>query len=193
MSRDEFSLPTVSGAEETPGLGGPALPQQAAEGISLRSRVMEPINDVLFDPAPEAEWARPQLRKQLAAPPDNPERAFLEHLIGIGKHGPGRRPFPGDAGSTPAGRPVDHGTQDRGMTKRVMSVVRSRLLLTAFSRSKNSRKEEPPGLKPLHAVSAATGLELEMAALQSWILCSSPPDEWGHEGTLSEETIKRRK
>ncbi|PTT59376.1 hypothetical protein [Arthrobacter sp. HMWF013] len=82
MSRDEFSLPTITGAEENPGLGGPALPQQAAEGISLRSCVMEPIKNVLFDPDPKGEWR--------------------------------------------------------------MSVLRSRPLLTAFSRSRNSRKDESP-------------------------------------------------
>jgi hypothetical protein len=137
MSRDEFSLPTVTGAEETPGLGGLALPQQAAEGISLRTQVIEPINDVLFDLDPGGEGARSPLRRR--APPDNPERAFLEHLIAIAKHGP-RRPLAGGAGTAPAGLPVDRGTRDRGTTKRVMSV----LLTGGFfaPRSRNERARE---------------------------------------------------
>ncbi|MDQ0925675.1 hypothetical protein QF038_004183 [Pseudarthrobacter sp. W1I19] len=89
MSRDEFSLPAVTGAEDTPGLGGPDSPPQAAEGTSLRSQVMELINDVLSDPEPDSEWARSQLRTLLASHPDNPERALLEHLIGRGSTAPG--------------------------------------------------------------------------------------------------------
>ena len=53
MSRDESSLPAVTGAEESPGPGGPALPPQAANDTSLRAQVMELIDDVLSDPDPD--------------------------------------------------------------------------------------------------------------------------------------------
>ena len=182
MSRDEFSLPAVTGAEDTPGLGGPAFPPQAVGGSSLRSQVMELINDVLSDPAPETEWARRQLRTLLASYPDNPERAFLEHLMGTRKQGAGQRLPVGGAGSASAERPVEQGAQDSGMTKRIKSVLGSRLLLTAFQPVHRLPEGGVAGVEALtrfvssdgadadtwfrEAESVGLGVELEIAALQ---------------------------
>ncbi|SEP85432.1 EAL domain-containing protein [Arthrobacter sp. OV608] len=182
MSRDEFALPAFTGAEEMPGLGGPDSTPQAAENISLRSQVMELIDDVLSDPDPAGEWARVQLRKLLASYPDNPERAFLEHLIGTRKHGTGQQSLPGGAGRAPAGRLVIHGTQDPGMTKRIESVLGSRLLLTAFQPIHELTEGRVAGVEALtrfvssdgadadiwfrEADAVGLGLELEIAALQ---------------------------
>ncbi|MGN7150708.1 EAL domain-containing protein [Arthrobacter sp. SAFR-179] len=142
---------------------------------------MELINDVLSDPAPETEWARSQLRTLLASYPDNPERAFLEHLIGTRKQAGQRLPVNGE-GSTPAGRPVAQGAQDSGATKRIKSVLGSRLLLTAFQPVHRLPEGGVAGVEALtrfvssdgadadtwfrEAESVGLGVELEIAALQ---------------------------
>ena len=80
MSKDEpeFFPPAGAGPEASPEPGRPASPQR---GVTLHEQVMEVINDVLADPCPERGWAQRQLRELLAAHPDEPERALLEHLI----------------------------------------------------------------------------------------------------------------
>lgn len=83
MSTDESSLPAASGAEPSPAPGGDDSPPQDVDGLTLRGQVLELINDVLTDPDPEGEWARAQLRNLLAANPDEPERALLQHLITV--------------------------------------------------------------------------------------------------------------
>lgn len=60
----------------------------------MGKQVMELTKDVLNDPDPAGEWARSQLRKQLASHPDDPERAFLEHLIGTRKLAMEQHPLP---------------------------------------------------------------------------------------------------
>ena len=83
MSRDESSLPAATGAVPGPEPGGQDSPPQGVEGPTLRRQVLGLINDVLTDTAPEGEWARTQLRRLLAANPNEPERALLQHLITV--------------------------------------------------------------------------------------------------------------
>jgi EAL domain-containing protein (putative c-di-GMP-specific phosphodiesterase class I) len=98
--------------------------------------VLELIIDVLADPDPEGEWARSQLRAHLAAHPDEPEQALLEHLMATRKlAGPKDQP-PGPAGpvvpeqsSDPAHQPV---AQAGGIRKRIQTVLGNGLLLTAL-------------------------------------------------------------
>lgn len=54
------------------GAGGPDSPPHDVEGMTLRCQVMELINDILTDTAPERECARTQLRDLLAAHPHEP-------------------------------------------------------------------------------------------------------------------------
>lgn len=182
MSRDEFTLLSVTGAGETAGPGGPALPQQAAKDGSLRDQVMELINDVLTDPDPKAEWARVQLRKHLASHPDNPERAFLEHLAGTRKQGARQQPRPEGVDGTTAGPLDERSAPDTGLTKRIESVLGSRLLLTAFQPIHELPERRVAGVEALtrfvssdgsdaatwfrEAEAVGLGTELEIAALQ---------------------------
>lgn len=83
MSRDEPFPPAVAGADQEPEPGGPDSPPQVVDGMTLRRQVLELINDVLTDTAPEGEWARTQLRDLQAANPDEPERALLQHLMAV--------------------------------------------------------------------------------------------------------------
>lgn len=182
MSRDEALRPAVTGAEETPGLGGPALPPEEAEGTSLRAQVTELINDVLSDPDPDGEWVRSQLRKHLAANPDDPERAFLEHLVETRKQATRPHALPGSGeGSVPA-LPDEPAAHDAGRTKRIESVLGSRLLLTAFQPIHELPEGRVSGVEALtrfvssdgasadtwfqEAEAVGLGTELEIAALQ---------------------------
>lgn len=139
MSKDESSLPAVTGAEQSSEPGGTDSPPQDVDGMTLRRQVLELINDVLTDTAPEGEWARTQLRDLLAANPDEPERALLQHLITVttADHTdppaesptPHQRLEPGQHGSVPR---VVPGPLDRRGRKRIRAVLGNRMLLTAF-------------------------------------------------------------
>lgn len=182
MSRDESSLPAVTGVDESPGPGGPALPPQAAKSTSLRAQVMELIDDVLSDPDLDGEWARSQLRKHLAADPDNPVRAFLEHLIGTRKQAAGQHPLPGRALGVPVGLLDENDALNAVMTKKIKSVLGSRLLLTAFQPIYELPAGRVVGVEALtrfvssdeadtdtwfrEAEAVGLGPELEIAALQ---------------------------
>lgn len=122
--------------------GGADSPPHDVEATTLRRQVLELINDILTDTAPEGEWARTQLRDLLGAHPGEPERALLQHLMSVTTMDlPG---FPADgttvdqreepaqlsfAASTPRRVP---GSLDRGGRKRIRAVLGNRMLLTAF-------------------------------------------------------------
>lgn len=185
MSGDESSLPAVTGADEIPGPGGPGLPPQAANA-TLRRQVLELINDVLTDPDPNGEWARCQLRKQLAAYPDDPERALLEHLMGTR-----RLASPQDSLSAPVTPALDEPlptpspqprTPDPGIRRRIRSILGDRMLLTAFQPIRELPDERITGFEALtrfvgsdgasadtwfrEAEAVGLGPELEIAALR---------------------------
>lgn len=185
MSRDEPSFPAGIGAEDIPGPGGPAVPPSTAEDTTLRGQVLELINDVLSDPDPGGTWARQQLQDRLAAHPDNPERAFLEHLIGTRKPDAGQHTLPAPSGpdsrATPGGLPDAPRSRGAGMTKRIKSVLGSRLLLTAFQPIHELPEGRTAGFEALtrfvtsdgadaetwfrEAEAVGLGTELELAAL----------------------------
>lgn len=185
MSRDESSFPSGTGAGDVPGPGGPKLPLQAAEGITLRAQVLELINDVLGDTEPGGEPGRLHLRDQLAAHPNDPAKAFLEHLIWTRK--PDRQvPLPASgvphAGGSPAAFQKEQGARSAGMTKRVKSVLGSQRLLTAFQPILELPEGRVVGFEALtrfvtsdgadaetwfaEAEAVGLGTELELAALQ---------------------------
>lgn len=142
MSKDESSPPAGTGAEQSPEPGGTDSPPQDVDGMTLRRQVLELINDVLTDTAPEGEWARTQLRDLLAANPDEPERALLQHLITVttADHTeppaesptPHQRLEPGQHPSVPEKRRAVPGPLDRRGRKRIRAVLGNRMLLTAF-------------------------------------------------------------
>lgn len=183
MSRDEPWIPALPGTDGTPGPGGPASMTGRAEDRNLRYQVLELIKDILTDPDPEGEWARTQLRKQLASHPDHPEKALLAHLAGTRKPHAGQHPLPAPRGMVPltvsAGIPDKDGPA--GAAQRIRSVLESRLLLTAFQPVQVLPEGRVAGLEALTRFissdrtadtwfreTEATGvsLELELAALQ---------------------------
>lgn len=138
MSRDEFSLPPDAGAEQTPGAGAPETSAHDADGMSLRQQVLKIIDAALADTDPQGEWARTQLRDLIAARPDDPEGALLEHLIATRNRTGSRAdiPLPPEQGVPRRGHsgkprtvPVPFG---RGVRKRIQIILRDKLLLTAF-------------------------------------------------------------
>lgn len=142
MSRDESSLPPASGAEPSQGPGGPDSPPHDVEGTTLRGQVLELINDILTDTAAEGERARAQLRDLLAANPDEPERALLQHLMAVTATELADFPADGitpyqreDSGQVsfvaPGPRPLP-GSLDRRGRKRIRAALGNRMLLTAF-------------------------------------------------------------
>lgn len=182
MSRDEFPLPAVTGAGEMSGPGGPVLPPRSVEGVSLRSQVMELIDDVLSDPDPAGEWARSQLRKLVASYPEDPARAFLEHLIGTRKRSAEQPALSQPPESASAVRPAVDGPQNPEVTKRIESVLGGRMLLTAFQPIYELAESRVVGVEALtrfvssdgndadtwfrEAEAVGLGIELETAALQ---------------------------
>lgn len=106
-----------------------------APGISLQAA--EIIEEVLSGSAPEQAAAREQLRRCLAANPDRPEAALIEHLIALQsltrfpagipdlppQHGP-TVPQP-TLGSPPA-------LSKESIRSRIEAVLQGRMMLTAF-------------------------------------------------------------
>jgi EAL domain-containing protein (putative c-di-GMP-specific phosphodiesterase class I) len=138
MSGDRFSFLAVFGALFRPGPGGQASLPRDADGVTLRGQVHQVVGEVLADPDPQGEWARSQLRDLLASHPEEPERALLEHLIATRAVA--------DAEDVPEESPLES-LQDqvspvqprsllvpfaRASRDRIRTVLRSRMLLTAF-------------------------------------------------------------
>lgn len=127
--------------------------------------MLELIDDVLTDTASDGKWARIQLRRLLAANPDEPERALLQHLITVtttdltdsladdaSPHEEMGRDS--SAPSNPRHLPVS--LDPRGY-KRVRAVLGTRMLLTAFQPIRNCRQETWPDSRRWHGSSAGTG------------------------------------
>ncbi|MBT2538434.1 EAL domain-containing protein [Arthrobacter sp. ISL-69] len=138
MSRDEFSLPPDAGAEQAPDAGAPEPSAHRADGMSLRQQVLELIGVALADTDAQSEWARKQLRDLLEARPDDPEGVLLEHLIATRNHTssqadkpvpPKQDPARARASEKPRTVPVPF---RRGVRKRIQTILRDKLLLTAF-------------------------------------------------------------
>lgn len=184
MPNDEQKpLPAESGAEQSPGSGGPR------QSMSLREQVLEVINHVLADPCPEREWARAQLRELLVEYPDDPEHALLEHLFTTrkmtGDFGDEDLPPAGELplGSSLSGepRPLKVPFKKRSK-KRIEAVLGNRMLLTAFQPIRELPDGKVAGLEALarfvstdgtsadtwfrEAAAIGLGPDLEIAALQ---------------------------
>lgn len=138
MSDDESTFPDTARASPPAGQGGPGRRPGAGAGRSLNRQVAEVIRHVLADPDPEGEWARSQLRERLAAYPDHPERALLEHLILTrsltGAAEDATAPHPGeDVAGTPFSAGADAmGSLDASRIHRIEEVLENRMVLTAL-------------------------------------------------------------
>ncbi|KRE65319.1 hypothetical protein ASG92_18150 [Arthrobacter sp. Soil736] len=192
MSRDESSLPAATGAKPSPEPWGQVSPPQDVEESTLRCQVLQLINDVLTDTAPEGEWARIQLRRLLAANPDEPERALLQHLISVtttdltdspADDAPHRGLGRGQESSAPATPRYLPASPDRKGRKRITAVLGSRMLLTAFQPIRELPAGNVVGFEALarfvsrdgasadtwfrEAAAIGLGADLEIAALHS--------------------------
>ncbi|WP_268892368.1 EAL domain-containing protein [Arthrobacter sp. 9AX] len=146
---------------------------------------MELINDVLNDPDPDRHWARLQLRSHLARHPDEPERAFLEHLVVTREPATRQHSFPAPGGSAIAESPEAPFLQRPtgvGSRKEIESVLGNRMLLTAFQPVRELPDGRTRGFEALtrfvsrdgasadvwfrEAAAIGLGPELEIAALQ---------------------------
>lgn len=191
MPRDESSLPEATGAEPSPEPGGADSPPHDVEATTLRRQVLELINDILTDTAPEGEWARIQLRDLLDAYPGEPRRALLQHLMAVTtmdlpdftvdgttmdqREEPGQLLF---VAPTPRHVP---GSLDRGGRKRIRGVLGNRMLLTAFQPIRELPAGKVAGFEALarfvsrdgasadtwfrEAAAIGLGVDLEIAAL----------------------------
>jgi len=187
MSRDEFSIPPSAVPEPAPVSAESELPARGAATTTLRQQVLEIIDAVLADTEAEGEWARTQLRSFLEAHPGDPERALLEHLIATRQ----RAAEPADAAP-----PLEHGVPrrrhtrkpktvpvrfSRSVNKRIQTVLRDKLLLTAFQPINDLSSGNAIGVEALtrfvgsdgasadvwfnEASAVGLGIELEIAAL----------------------------
>ncbi|MBT2555482.1 EAL domain-containing protein [Arthrobacter sp. ISL-5] len=188
MTKDEPEsfLPAHTGAEPSPDPGGPAAPRG---DMTLREQVFDVINDVLDDTCPEREWAKNQLRELLAAHPDDPERALLEHLIitrklteAVEDEAPsalGQFLSGSSAPEEPRTLRVPFARRSR---KRIEAFLGNRMLLTAFQPIRELPDGHVTGFEALtrfvskdgasadtwfrEAAAIGLGTELEIAALQ---------------------------
>jgi EAL domain-containing protein (putative c-di-GMP-specific phosphodiesterase class I) len=138
MSRDEFSFPPDAVPEQTPGSGESERSARGADGTTLRKQVLAIIDAALADTDPQGEWARAQLRGLIEGRPGDPEGALLEHLIATRKRttSPADIQLPtgqGVPGRRPARKPRTVPVRfSRSVKKRIQTVLRDKLLLTAF-------------------------------------------------------------
>jgi EAL domain-containing protein (putative c-di-GMP-specific phosphodiesterase class I) len=163
---------------------GPDDPTEATPGggrvPEIRQQASEIIEAVLSASAPEQAAAREQLRQCLAAHPDRPEAALLEHLIALGAltefppRGRGDEPEDGRATSSGPGGSVH---------SRIEAVLQDRMLLTAFQPIRDLSNGEVVGAQALtrflgdtanqpadwfaEARDARLGSDLEFAAMES--------------------------
>ena len=162
-------------------------PPQDVDGLTLRRQVTELIEDVLNDPDPDRGWARDQLRKLLAAYPENPERALLEHLIATRNQTDfvEENSVHWDKGGVPsASGPAGPRLvpSERRTKKRIQAVLGNRMLLTAFQPIRELPAGRVTGFEALtrfvskdgasadtwfrEAAAIGLGTDLELAALQ---------------------------
>ncbi|WP_104140923.1 EAL domain-containing protein [Arthrobacter sp. ZGTC131] len=134
MPEDETFLPAASPAEPAH-----VAPDEAVDGVTLRRQVLEIISDVLADSDPQKARARAQLHALLAAQPNEPEQALLQHLMASRNLTDDPHDDPSAAGSawsvggdhhaTPQSLPV---LVDRSGEKPIEAALDDRMLLTAF-------------------------------------------------------------
>jgi EAL domain-containing protein (putative c-di-GMP-specific phosphodiesterase class I) len=187
MSRDEFSIPPGAVPEDAPVSTEPEPSARAEATTTLHQQVLEIIDAVLADTEAEGEWARTQLRHFLEAHPGDPERALLEHLIATRtRTAPAVDTVPPVEHRVPRRRPTKKPKAvpvrfSRSVNKRIQTVLRDKLLLTAFQPINDLSSGNAIGVEALtrfvgsdgasadvwfnEASAVGLGIELEIAAL----------------------------
>jgi EAL domain-containing protein (putative c-di-GMP-specific phosphodiesterase class I) len=180
MSRDETSLPALTNSLPA-GLGAQAkLPGDVGD-IPVRWQAQGIINELLAESDPESEWTRVQLRELVAAHPDSPEQALLEHLTAT----TAVTNAPADAAqANQAEQPVEAPAPvpfTRRSRNRIEAVLGDKMLMTAFQPVRHVPAGHVVGVEALtrfvsddgasadhwftEAKSVGLGADLEIAAL----------------------------
>lgn len=180
MSRDETSLPALTNSLPT-GLGAQAeLPGDVSD-TAVRWQARGIIDELLAESDPESQWTRVQLRELVAAHPDSPEQALLEHLTATTAltNTPEARSQVSQAGQpAEAPAPVPFTRRSRN---RIEAILGDRMLMTAFQPVRRLPAGQVTGVEALtrfvsddgasadhwfnEAQSVGLGADLEIAAL----------------------------
>ncbi|TSE17693.1 EAL domain-containing protein [Arthrobacter sp. KBS0703] len=180
MSRDETSLPPLTNSLPT-GLGAQAKLPGDVGGITVRWQAQEIIDELLSESEPDSQWTRTQLRELVAAHPDSPEQALLEHLTATTAltNAPDNG-APGIQADQPlqAPAPVPFTRRSRN---RIEAVLGDKMLMTAFQPVRRIPAGHVIGVEALtrfvsddgasadhwfsEAQSVGLGTDLEIAAL----------------------------
>lgn len=130
MSRDESSLPALTNSLPE-GLGAQAATPGDVGEITVRWQAQEIIDVLLAESAPDSQRTRMRLRDLVAAHPDHPELALLEHLkvttALTNNEGGTVTVEPSRAAEVPAPVPFTRRSRNR-----IEAVLGDKMLMTAF-------------------------------------------------------------
>lgn len=163
MPEDETLLPADCPAE--PAHMGP----DDVASVTLRRQVLEIISDVLADSDPQKARARAQLHALLAAQPNEPEQALLQHLMTSRNLTDAAHDDHSAADSAWSGGGHHHATPqnlpvfDRSGEKSIEAALDDRMLLTAFQPIR-----ELPGGKVVGLEALARFVTGERASTDAW-------------------------
>lgn len=130
MSRDESSLPALTNSLPE-GLGAQAATPGDVGEITVRWQAQEIIDVLLAESDPDSQRTRMRLRDLVAAHPDHPELALLEHLkvttALTNNEGGAVTVEPSRAAEVPAPVPFTRRSRNR-----IEAVLGDKMLMTAF-------------------------------------------------------------
>ncbi|MFJ5955957.1 EAL domain-containing protein [Paenarthrobacter sp. NPDC092416] len=138
MSHDGLSFSAAGGSRRPVEDDARASPFQAVDEMAIRQQAREIIDEILADVDAKSEWALKALRKLVESHPDDPKRALLEHLIETRKVTDALEQAPAHQESMSLNRETSEAPQtvtvpvDADVRKRIQTVLRDKLLLTAF-------------------------------------------------------------
>lgn len=187
MSRSGLSFPFGGAMEPSANDGVQAPPLPPVNDARVRQQVLEIIKDILSESDPRSEWARRNLQERLVEHPGDPKAALLEHLIEtrngvvVPDESAGHQESMSlnrESAEAPHTVTVPVNSEVR---KRIQSVLRDKLLLTAFQPIHELPEGDVIGVEALirfveqdgaaadvwfrEASEAGLGTELEIAAL----------------------------
>lgn len=124
-----------------------------ADAPGIRRQAAEIIEAVLSASEPEQAEVRDQLRRCLAAHPDRPEVALVEHLIALRSltwFPAGSPDLPSPGGETPPHPPggISSPRPEVSVRARMEAVLQGRLLMTAFQPIRDLSSGQSWGSRP---------------------------------------------
>ena len=210
MSRSGLSLPP-GGALEGPPNDRAGKPVPAADDTRVRQQALEIIESILAETDPRSQQSRSNLQERFRQHPDDPKSVLLEHLI-VTRTQPATGAVPVvHQDSMSLNRETAEAPQtvtipiDTEVRKRIQSVLRDKLLLTAFQPIHGLLSGDVIGVEALirfveqdgaaadvwfrEASEAGLGTDLEIAALSCSLAAAEDfPDTMFVAFNLSPET-----